>query len=245
VVLSGLREIYSPFHGGYVPAILEWDSILSIRPSDALAMRVKEGVLPVVEAVGFVYDTAGLPVEVLGLTGSYAGGYWHENSDVDLLVYGYENSLKMYNLFLKIRKKPDTIAKTDLGGIQVTPPVDISWRRTFIDSNLIERKIGVTWIGVPHEDIPHCKPLTSNNMKPPVKPIEILVDIERGQESALLYPPCVIDKNGIWIVSYEYNLAGLLYHGGNMILNGMASEDGGIIYLGLQEFPGRVRVLKR
>ncbi len=248
IELSGIRKINDIFYNYNIPIINYNDIILYINPHNALLDIVNSPKTPyevyAALAIGRVASAANIRLSEIGLTGSYAGRYYHENSDIDIVVYGYGVE-KLYNIFYKINNIiPYTVGKEFLGGIVVTPSINLSWRRGQVRIN--GRTIGITWIGAPEEPGSHCPPIRDylNIDRPRGMGAEIVVEIEGGQVEALLYPPCPVGRNGIRIVSFEYNLGGILYKGGIFRVRGTLSESGRTIYLGLREYPGELRLLK-
>jgi len=239
VAASGVRQVYSGTHGALVPVIAEWDVALSLSPQAALARAIASGDPDVVATLGLL-RRLGAPVSAMGLTGSRAAGYNHAVSDIDLVVFGEEAAEEMYRVFSSLSGKWDPAGKDDLGGVKVEPVADLSWRRRVVKT--IYGPIGVTWIGAPERENAHCPPLSRGvtDPDPPGPLIAGEVVVHPGQPSALLYPPCARAKDGTWIVSYEYNVAGVLYRGGRMLVEGAASASGSIIYLGTREAPGRI-----
>jgi hypothetical protein len=89
-----------------------------------------------------------------------------------------------------------------------------------------------------------CKPLKSYfNVDSPVKPVEVTMYVERGQPSALAYPPCVVSSDGIYIVSFEYNVGALLYEGGVLGLEVWLVRAAGTVYLATREMPRLIELI--
>ncbi|MCE4624672.1 MAG: nucleotidyltransferase domain-containing protein [Desulfurococcales archaeon] len=235
VRLSSVREILAPQYGSVIPVYGPWDVLVRVDPRTALVRVLSRGPLDVIDVLSVVRSW-GISMADIGLTGSFAGGYWHDKSDVDLVVFDSDAVLRMYHAFRERATTPDRATKVDLGGLVVRPYTDLSWRRTIISGR------GVTWIGVPPEPLLHCPPLKAirTSPRPPRRFVEVEVDIPPGQLSALLYPPCV-RAGGLWIVSYEYNVGGILYEGGRIVIRGVAGD--GVVYLGLRENPGTLILL--
>jgi len=234
---SGVKTRFSPYHGAQVPVAHPWDVELYMAPPIALKEAVRRGELDVVEVLYSLLDL-GVSITELGLTGSRALSYSHALSDVDLVVYG-PNAEVMYEVFKSMGKVWDPAGKSDLGGVTIEPRADLSWRRRVIGP----RRTRATWIGAPVRPLEHCPPLRRQETgpDPPAKPVRTLTRIEPGQLGALMYPPCVKTSEGEWVVSYEYNVAGVLYKGGRLEISGLAS-DGDIIFLGLREYPGALKI---
>ncbi len=227
------RWRWDPQYGVIMPYASIDEILMLIDPRRALSRLVKGFVRDPrpIEALHALVKGSLVSVLDLGLTGSYALGIIHSASDLDLIAYGEEASLKLYSFFSEIREGP---SREYLGGVILEPFVDLSWRRAVIEG------ISITWTGVPR--IWHCPPLRDYYaLTPPVKRRRLVVKVERGQYGALLYPPCVRTVEGLWLVSYEYNLGQVFYNGGRMFID--ALESRGVLYIGLREHPGRVRIL--
>ncbi|MEB3844978.1 MAG: hypothetical protein LRS48_04780, partial [Desulfurococcales archaeon] len=162
VELSRIRKINDNLYNYNIPIINYNDIILYIDPREALLDIVNSPETPyevyAALAIEAIVRVANIRSGEIGLTGSYAGRYYHENSDIDLVAYGYEVK-KLYNIFHKIDNNiiPYTVGKEFLGGITVTPPIDLSWRRGQV--RIGSRTIGITWIGAPEEPGSHCPPI--------------------------------------------------------------------------------------
>ncbi len=171
----------------------------------------------------------GIDLNNVGITGSLALGFANPSiSDIDLVIYGEKNSKKIIRLFEKFMQKEPSF-KDLFGGVKVMPPINVSWRRSRIKNRF------VSWIGVPERILSHCKAVVKS---PPYKRCKVVLEIENGQPNSLLYPPCVISKGGETLVSFEYNLAYMLFKGGKFKIEALCSEDESTVYLGTREFPG-------
>ncbi|MCE4627936.1 MAG: hypothetical protein F7C34_02140 [Desulfurococcales archaeon] len=235
---SSVAEKYHPAFGTNMPAAHPWDALFVVEAVEALSSAVARGEPGTLGALS-VLGLRGALEGLLGLTGSRAAGYSHERSDVDLVAYGPDVAVRLYETFSSLGGPWDPASKRDLGGVQVSKLLDLSWRRRVIETPL--GRFPVTWTGAPSEPLAHCPPL--QGLEGPGSPAGIVRDrvcIEPGQETALLYPPCAWTSKG-WVVSFEYNLAGLLYNGGCITLEAVRTIDG-IILLGVREFPGRIWV---
>ncbi|MCE4600096.1 MAG: nucleotidyltransferase domain-containing protein [Desulfurococcales archaeon] len=223
-----------PLYGTLMPYVADDEVLLFIHPRDALARLIASTPVEsagVVEAVYEIVEESGVSAGELGLTGSHALGAPHSGSDIDLVVYGVEGVVKVYDYFRGIRRGP---SREVLEGLEVHPTLDISWRRSRVGG------FRVTWVGAPIYW--HCPPLSHYyRVEGPSHRYSIRACVEPGQTRALLYPPCV-EAGDYWIVSYEYNLGGLFYEGGCFELRTMGTGDG-VLYLGIREYPGLVRRL--
>jgi len=217
----GLR--WDPIYRAPMPYISEEEAVVCVEPRRALEQAVAVGehaVVRVLEAL----EGEGVRMSWLGLTGSRALGIAHQHSDVDIVVY--ENHVLVHDIFRRLAGAP---AGARLGGVRVEPNVDASWRKAILAGH------PATW--TPANNL--CPPLRRYYaIDPPLAPATRNADVPPAQETALGYPPCARTRDGIWIVSFEYNLAGLLYEGGIFRISGTVSTSGRIIYLGLRERPG-------
>ena len=227
---SGVRARYDPIYRAKMPYI-EKDSIIRvITPREALLELISSPPNEPNELLEALYRLAReVGIEGLGITGSLAAGIQHSKSDIDLVALDHEAALRLYALFSSRRSGP---VKTVFGGVRVSPPLDLSWRRTSI------ARVQVTWIGAG----PRCPVLDSYySIDQPQAPWRGIVQVEPGQLTALSYPPCVRTSTGIWLVSYEFNLAVVFFRGGDIYVEGLAGDR--TIYLGTRELPGVVRLL--
>ena len=228
IAASGLRVRWDPQYSAMMPYVEEHHVYTCLEPREALVEAVARGEKAVVEVVEEL-ASMGVRTSCLGLTGSRALGIAHSDSDVDLVSYGCEEEL--YRVFAGLASD---WGKPWLGGVRAHPAPDSSWRRAVI------RGYRTTWI--PARNL--CSPLRSYwAIDPPLERRVFELDVEPGQPWSLGYPPCALSRQGTWIVSYEFNLAGLLYRGGRMRVEGLASRDRRIVYLGLREEPGTLLCL--
>ncbi len=220
---SGLRERWDPLYGAPMPYVEDAEVSVCVEPRRALLHAIAAGE-PVVTRVVDYLRSRGVSTTCLGLTGSRALGIAHEESDVDLVVYDCVE--EVFELFESLSSD---WGRPELGGVRAHPLTSASWRRARIEN------INTTW--VPARNL--CPPLSSYwRIEPPDSKTRLILEVEPRQPWSLGYPACAVSKSGVWIVSYEYNLAGILYRGGVMEVEGVASRDGKIVYLGLREEPG-------
>ncbi len=222
-----------PLYGIVMPYASEYEIMKIIDPRTAVKRLVSEGSIDPrpLETLYTIRREAGVGLDDLGVTGSYAIGIIHPGSDLDIIVYD-DSALRLYEYFLSIREGP---SREYLGGVVLEPYVDLSWRRARLGG------LSVTWTGVPQYW--HCPPLENYfAITPPLGIIEKVLYIEPYQIGALLYPPCV-RAGDYWLVSYEYNLGGPLYEGG--VVKVRAISGGDTIFIGTREYPGRIRLSGR
>lgn len=239
---SSRGEDYLLYDGVYdapMPYISLDDVIEVIEPRSALRTAISSGISFVAEVADIVFRGSGVNLMDAGLTGSYAAGIASPSiSDVDFVVYGIEAALKMYEFYTSTAK-PVEGPRSSFGGVKVYPPQETGWRRAFLGS------IPSSWVGVPLRPADHCPPIRKYpNIDPPSgRFVKVKLKIDGGDPSALLYPPCVESRN-YYIVSFEYNVANMLFQGGWMEVEAVKSLNENILYIGLRENPGKlVRIM--
>jgi len=238
ILRASVRELYDPLYGHTTPYVSVYDALDIVTPREAL-WRVVAGprnrlhytLLDLLQLL----EARGVSVENVGVTGSLAAGIENlEISDIDLVVYGVEASESMYKIFVEeigLRGPPIP----SFGGLRVEPGVSIGWRRGLFKGLI------VGWVGLPGVG-ELCEPLREYfKVRAPAKPVSLTLEIPKGQPQALTYPPCVRSRDGVYIVSFEYNVGALLYRGGEIRVEGLASWDGGVVYIATREKPGLVR----
>lgn len=236
----GFNEILDGIYNSPMPYVRLSDVIEIVKPREALSRVLAKPVndlhYELLDLLAFLSKNE-VDMDNVGLIGSLAVGIENvEVSDLDLVVYGLENAEITYRLFTSMAKPSFTPVK-EFGGLVVEPAVSIGWRRARF------RRFIVGWAGVPGVG-ELCKPLKSYfNVDSPVKPVEVTMYVERGQPSALAYPPCVVSSDGIYIVSFEYNVGALLYRGGTFRVRGLASESLNTIYVATRELLGYIELL--
>jgi len=229
LTLSGLREQYDSLYQSlmpYIPSMLVQESITPREAMRRFTMQLAQAPEGVERAARFIYEELG--TRGLGLTGSIAAGIAHANSDIDLVALDHRAARRLYEEFAGLSRGP---RRASFNGVSVWPPIDLSWRRTWIDG------VRITWIGAGER----CRALRSYyDLDPPARRWEGVLRIEPGQETALAYPPCV-RAGEYWLVSYEYNLGGLFYEGGRIRVRGVAGEE--VVYVGVRERPASLEIL--
>ncbi|GAB6148345.1 nucleotidyltransferase domain-containing protein [Stetteria hydrogenophila] len=234
---GGVRLLYDGSYAAPMPYVSLEQAAWIVDPREALLRVASSGEGSAAEAAYTVLRGSGVGLGGAGLTGSYAAGIASPTvSDVDFVVYGPEAALRMYEFYSR-ELQPVEAPRASFGGVTVHPPQGVGWRRAAVDG------ISSSWVGVPHRPAGHCEPLRRypNTDPPSGRRVRVEVRVEGGDPAALLYPPCV-EAEGYYIVSFEYNLAGLLFEGGRLEVEGVASAGGTVVYLGLRENPGRVVV---
>jgi len=221
---------WDPIYRAPMPYIQFEEVVFCVEPRKALEHALATGE-PAVTRVLEALEAEGVRVSWLGLTGSRALGISHSRSDVDLVVY--EGHSTVYEAFKRLAGTP---SGARLGGITVEPALDASWRKTIIGGH------PSTWTPAGGT----CPVLRNYySIDPPDAPAVVEAYVPRGQETALGYPPCARTADGTWVVSFEYNVAGLLYEGGPVRVAGILSERGSVLYLGAREYPGGLFRLAR
>jgi hypothetical protein len=212
---SGFRERFDALYNSAIPYVAEDDVLLVIEPREALEALAASGrfheYVGIIERIG---RASSISVKELGVTGSVAAGIpVPGTSDIDLVVYGAENAVKMLNYYLGSQPTSGaSITRTSHGGLESTP-IDLAWRRMTVES------VHVSWVGV-GLGREGCKPLRSYwSMDPPnTYPVKLDLRIDPFQETALIYPPCARSREGPYLVSFEYNVGLLLYMGGRVVV---------------------------
>ncbi len=225
---SGINERLDPVYGAPIPYVERERVQACIPPLRAFAAAVAGGDAEVVRVASMISTSLRGARVRLGLTGSHALGAAHEGSDVDLVVY--EGHEEVYEFF----RRHQGYGTPHLGGVEVEPPPDTTWRKALISG------IPTTWTPAGTT----CSLLRSYwSIPSPERLVKLRVRVEPGQRHALEYPPCVAGDKAA-IVSFEFNLGGILYEGGVFEVEGLAG--GGrhpVVYLGLREYPGSLRIL--
>ncbi|MCE4604589.1 MAG: nucleotidyltransferase domain-containing protein [Aeropyrum sp.] len=165
--------------------------------------------------------------EAVGVTGSIAGGYYGAHSDIDIVVYSPNYPELVVRKLLETGETDVAIARYS-GVFEGSYP--IGWRRRVVEG----KRVTVTL--APSRPGSHCEPL-KNYWRVPTPEKSIYMReaiIPSGQESALLYPPCFRTSDGVWIVSFEYNVSYLAFEGGPFKLMGVADGSGTTIYLAVR-----------
>ena len=209
-----------------MPYLEEANILWAIDPWAAAVDVYRRG-SPIAAATAKLSEALG--IRGFGLTGSTAMGIEVEgHSDLDLVVDQHD-APKVYEAWMEVVKPVPTEASE--GGVVIGDTLE--WRRGYCCG------LHVSWIGVPREPAAHCKPLKRYPaIDPPARMWRGRIKVEPLQPGALLYPPCVETIEGLYLVSYEYNAARLLYEGGDLIVEGVASSEA--IYLGARPNPGKI-----
>lgn len=230
---SNIKMIYDPVYRSPMPYVKKESILIYNNPKSVF----KENFLNSSKAFKYneesIFDLINdLDIDNIGITGSYALGMQYENSDIDLVIYGEKNSELFYNIF--INKSKIIECKNIFGGVFINGPC-IQWRRGAYKNKVY------SWIGVPENIASHCKALDNyNRIEIPNKVMNLDIKIPEGQVSALLYPPCVKDANGRYIISFEYNAGYLFYRGGNLKISGLSNDK--MIVIGTREYPGKISI---
>lgn len=236
----GMKAFKDPLYGASTPILGGEELVLACDPVESMRRIITHpsGNLEfMVVRVASLLRAVGVSVEALGVTGTLAMGTHVEGvSDIDLVVYGPRASLEVHDAFASIGEEPPGARRGVVNGVRVCPPLSLGWRRRVIGG------VHVSWVGAPEAAVSHCTPLREwRRLEPPRGRAKLTLRIPEGQVGALLYPPCVESEEGLHIVSFEYNLGALLYEGGLMEVEGLASGEA--VLLGTREYPGSLRLL--
>jgi predicted nucleotidyltransferase len=230
---SGMKLTYDPIYRAHMVYISLDDIIEYNNPKklfekyifheykniDPIVYRILEEILDDID------------IKYVGLTGSYSLGMQNNFSDIDIVIYKEKNAENILKSFLS--KTQIIECKNNFGGVLVEGPC-LSWRR----GRIFNKEL--SWTGIPSEISGNCPLLRDyRKIRIPTYINTITIKVDEGQPSALVYPPCVKDENGRYIVSFEYNTAYLLYTGGNLIVSGL--YNGGSLFIGTREYPGYVK----
>ncbi len=232
--------LYDGVYEALMPYINLDDVIELVEPRRILLEVVSSGTGFVAEVASEILKGSNVSLVDAGLTGSYAAGIASPAvSDVDFIIYGCKAALKMYEYY-KSALRPVEGPRSSFGGVKVEPPRETGWRRAALDS------IPTSWVGVPLETASHCPPLRRYpNIDPPTgRVVRVSLRIDGGDPSALLYPPCVM-AGDYYLVSFEYNVADMLFQGGRIAVEAVESLSGGTLYIGLRENPGRLTMISK
>ena len=242
LVKSGLTLTYDPSYGAAMPYVRASDLLDYKSPREALLHRALSGggglghVLS--RAIRFMGSLAG-GLDVLGLTGSYAMSIEADFSDVDIVVYGGEAARQAYEGFMAAVTSAE--CREEFGGVSIRGWPCRPWRRGFVS----DVPVPLSWVGVPPGGpASHCPPVLEGPGVDGLTPTRVNLAVPGGQETALLYPPCVRTEEGMYIVSFEYNAGGPLYEGGEVKASGLITYRGHTVILGSREFPGALELLR-
>ncbi len=227
---------YSVTFHSHLSCIDHREILLFSKPKEALINIIKRPKSEIeydLVQLSYKLRQQGIPLEDIGITGSVALGFANSKvSDIDLVVYGHKSANKMLEIFEK-KKAFHKNLKKNLGGLNVLPAINTNWRR-----NILYNIRFVSWIGVPRRIMGHCPKIVKEES--PWRSCRIKVTIDTGQEGSLLYPPCAVSRDGTLVISFEYNIAKVLYTGGIFEIEGLCSKDRSIVYLATKEFPGKI-----
>jgi hypothetical protein len=235
----GFKEYHDGIYNSPMPYVRMSDVVEVTRPRDALANVTSrpsnELHYELLEVLGLLTES-GVELSNVGLTGSLAIGIENVRvSDIDLVVYGSGSAEIAYQVFRGLGGSFTHLG--EFGGLKVKPGVSIGWRRARF------KRYIVGWVGVPGVG-ELCEPIRSYfSVQSPTTPVDLVVVIERAQAQALTYPPCVMSRDGVYVVSFEYNVGALLYEGGVFRIRGLADRGAGVVYLATREMPGFIELI--
>ncbi len=230
-VKAGLGLRWDEAYGALVPYLDLAKALIIVDPWEAMAEVARSPrppqALTALEAAFLVAPGCG---GCVGVTGSLAMGMAvPEISDIDLVVEeGWEE--EVYRRWRRIVKPLPAPASE--GGVAIADTLE--WRRGLLGG------FHISWIAAPRRPASHCPPLRRYpNLDTPRAAWRGRLTVRPGQPAALLYPPCVEAEEGLWIISYEYNVARLLYEGGTLEVEGLKGES--TVYLAARPNPGSIR----
>ncbi len=230
-VMAYARLVYDPVYNTLMPYMLAEKILIVRNPWEALYEAISTGSWPPLIEVLDRLREAGFSIVDFGVTGSTAAGIQVPGlSDVDLVYKGRPSQLLGAWPYI-VDQVYDSTTR-NLAGVMVDPGVHLGWRRGFVNG------VHVSWVGVERP----CRYMAEyESIDTPRSRFKGILRVEPGQETALVYPPCVETVEGFVVVSYEYNLGALLYNGGRLWVEGVMGER--TIYVGSREEPGGLTVL--
>ena len=241
---SGIRQAYDPAYGAPMPYVDQEMVLAYASPKDALARALRGDSplsLPLTRVVEAVAREVGGASRV-GLTGSVAMGIEQPFSDIDLVVYGGEESERAFELFIRSAApvSPSGGGEQNYGGVVARVAAPAQWRRGIFRDLA---GVPVSWVGAPEDIAGHCGPLRNHRGLGPRKAVVsgVVLTVQPRQEGALLYPPCVKTEEGLHLISYEFNLGAALYLGGVFKVEGLSFGES--VVLGARELPGSIAKL--
>jgi hypothetical protein len=226
---SKIKMLYDPIYRIKMPYIKKEDIMIYNNPKDVFTENFIYS-YKYIESLPLFDLIKDLDIKQIGITGSYSLGMQYGESDIDLVIYGEKNVELIYNKFINNTNIIE--CKNSFGGV-IIDDLCVPWRRGTY------RGMAYSWTGVPNEIASHCDPIKDyNKIIIPDKVENLNVYIPNGQINGLLYPPCVRDSNGRYIISFEFNAGYLLYNGGHLSISGLSNEKS--IIIGTREFPGKI-----
>jgi|GEM_PF-305541 len=195
--------------------------------------------------ISFLELYTALGVRQIGITGSLLAGINHENSDLDIVIYGCEDTLHVMNNFDGFEEDKDWIVETSRNyGLTLDYSKQLYDKRT---RGVIKGiKFSILFVD-PRPQRP-CKEVCKRKGE-----ITITAEVENGSCDALFYPSKVILHNvnvvsgkvGLKpeiLVSYEGIYSTLLFKSRKIEANGMLVEcEKPIIVVGDRDVHGYIR----
>ncbi|WP_131159573.1 hypothetical protein [Aeropyrum pernix] len=225
----GMEMRFDGLYNARMPYLRLEDVTLYTHPQYALEQVYRQGHPQVLKTLyRIARSLEKLPIRGLGLTGSLATLTYNPlHSDIDIVVF---EALDPAGLVETL----ETLGRPELDTIEYVGPLRgsyrVGWRRRLVDGKR------VTFVAAPREPGSMCKPLSTYwTIDPPAaKAVETRLYIPPGQPSALHYPPCAHSEEGVWIVSFEYNVALELFEGGEFRVTAEAGSKGHALYVGVR-----------
>lgn len=227
---------WDPLYHTNMPYLTNNDIVYYVSPREALERLIYKGSTLSHKLLSFLDElrSYGIPTSDIGITGSYGLTIAQEFSDIDLVIYG-DSSLRAMKFF--VDRATAVECKDDFGGLKVIGTPCLAWRRGLVKAE--HQGVVASWVGVPNYVAGHCPRLHEGIEGPPLR-FNATIDVPGGELSALLYPPCVRLSDGSYLLSFEYNLAYIMYVGGKFEIEGLRYGD--LILLGSRELPGSLKV---
>ncbi len=226
---------YEPCYGVTFPIVRLSEVAYHFRPLCSTRRLLESGSLPpqayeLIETIG---------EDMLGIGGSHMLGISHQNSDLDLVIYGEKKAFEFLDEFRGGSPDPDWVKEAS-ETYSIRPDVlekiyDVRFRGVYKGLKYSVAFVDLLW----------TKPCETVCRK--VGPFEGEVEIEPGSYLALLYPSRVEVVKGLpdEVVSYEGIFSPALFKFKRLKLRGMLMECDGkrVVILGDREVLPRVEVL--
>lgn len=232
------RFEYQPCLDASFPVVYSSQIGTHLKPEEGLDKVIKgkvkeefsEVILSIVDRVGY---------QGLGIGGSILTGLYHENSDIDVIVYG-NKSLEVYFSMDYLMRDDEWILETSRNyGIPVEQAKELyDPRRRGI---MMGKKVSVNFVDRRTKKI--CEEVCVQKGK-----VSFEASVESEQVEALFYPSMVncdsrSDIKISEVISYEGIFSSLLFNGGRFHIEGILMECDGRnkVIIGDRNFRGNIR----